>query len=189
MMGSVEVTIEKLAIPDVILIDPVVYGDARGFFLETWSAVQFEALGVEAGFVQDNWSRSSRGVLRGLHYQLEHPQGKLVRCTRGSIFDVAVDLRRSSPTFGSWVGAVLSEENKHSLWIPPYFAHGFLSLDDVVDVHYKCSDIYHPLGERTIQWDDPDIGIDWPVERGVDIRLSDKDQNGSRPISDSECFD
>ncbi len=176
-------------IPDVKLITPKVFGDSRGFFLETWSDDRFEAAGIDASFVQDNWSRSTRGVLRGLHYQAEYPQGKLVRCTRGEIFDVAVDLRRSSPTFGRWVGAILSEDNKKSLWIPPFFAHGFLALADLVDVHYKCSDIYHPASERTIRWDDQAIGVEWPLQSGVEVQLSDKDLDDSRSISDSDCFE
>lgn len=173
---------------DVLLIEPSVHGDDRGFFLETWSSRGFRALGVDAEFVQDNFSRSQLGVLRGLHYQIDHPQGKLVRCTRGSVYDVAVDIRRSSDTFGRWVGRILSEENHRSMWIPPGFAHGFLALSDVADFQYKCSDVYHPPGERTIRWDDPTIGIDWPVIEGRGIVLSDKDANHAVSFSEAETF-
>ena len=174
---------------DVRLITPKVFGDDRGFFLETWSAREFSVLGTDVEFVQDNLSRSSRGVLRGLHYQIRHTQGKLVRCTRGSVFDVAVDLRRGSEHFGRWVGRVLSEENKKAMWIPPGFAHGFLTLSDVADFQYKCSDIYHPESERTIRWDDPDIGIEWP-DAGVDAYLlSDKDGNDASALRDAEIFE
>ena len=173
---------------DVLLIEPSVHGDDRGFFMETWSSHRFRAIGVDAEFVQDNFSRSQRGVLRGLHYQIDHPQGKLVRCTRGSVYDVAVDIRRSSETFGRWVGRILSEENRHSMWIPPGFAHGFLTLSDVADFQYKCSDVYHPPGERTIRWDDPTIGIDWPIIEGRGIVLSDKDANHAVSFSEAEIF-
>jgi len=172
----------------VLLIEPSVHGDDRGFFMETWSSHRFRAIGVDAEFVQDNFSRSQRGVLRGLHYQIDHPQGKLVRCTRGSVYDVAVDIRRSSETFGRWVGRILSEENRHSMWIPPGFAHGFLTLSDVADFQYKCSDVYHPPGERTIRWDDPTIGIDWPIIEGRGIVLSDKDANHAVSFSEAEIF-
>ena len=173
---------------DGLLIEPSVHGDDRGFFMETWSSHRFRAIGVDAEFVQDNFSRSQRGVLRGLHYQIDHPQGKLVRCTRGSVYDVAVDIRRSSETFGRWVGRILSEENRHSMWIPPGFAHGFLTLSDVADFQYKCSDVYHPPGERTIRWDDPTIGIDWPIIEGRGIVLSDKDANHAVSFSEAEIF-
>ena len=174
---------------DVRLITPKVFGDDRGFFLETWSARQFSVLGDDVDFVQDNLSRSSRGVLRGLHYQVRHTQGKLVRCTRGSVFDVAVDLRRGSEHFGRWVGRVLSEENKKAMWIPPGFAHGFLTLSDIAEFQYKCSDIYHPESERTIRWDDPDVAIQWP-DAGVDAYLlSDKDRNDASALRDAEVFE
>ena len=181
--------ITSLKIPELKVLTPEVYGDERGFFLETWSSAAFEAHGINAEFVQDNWSRSARGVLRGLHYQSEHPQGKLVRCTRGAIFDVAVDLRRPSPTFGIWDGVVLSEENKKSLWVPPCFAHGFLALEDLVDVHYKCSDIYFPSAEHTILWDDAELNISWPLPDGSHVQLSEKDQKQAKCFIDSICFD
>ena len=180
-----------LAIPDVLLVEPRVFGDDRGFFLETWSAQVFAEAKIPAAFVQDNWSRSTRGVLRGLHYQTEHTQGKLVRCVRGEVFDVAVDIRRSSQYFGQWVGQVLSEENKLAMWVPPGFAHGFLTVSDVADFHYKCSDIYHPKSEKTIRWNDPAIGIDWPsVEKdGSSIVLSEKDAEFGRLLVDAETFE
>ena len=164
--------VQELEIPDVKLIEPRVHGDDRGFFLETWSEADFRKHDLDIRFVQDNWSRSVRGVLRGLHYQLQHPQGKLVRCVAGVVFDVAVDLRRSSPTFGRWVGEVLSAENKRALWIPPGFAHGFLTLSASADFQYKCSDIYFPDGERTLAWNDAGVGVDWPLADGEAPALS-----------------
>ena len=157
---------ERLSIPEVILFTPRVFGDDRGFFFESFNAQTFNAaVGYEVVFVQDNHSQSSRGVLRGLHYQLPpNPQGKLVRVTRGEVFDVAVDIRHSSPTFGKWVGAVLSEENHQQLWIPPGFAHGFITLSDRADFLYKTTDFYSPACERSIRWDDPKIGVDWHFE-------------------------
>ena len=181
--------IVDLDIPDVKLIEPKVFGDDRGFFLETWSAREFAAQGINAAFVQDNWSRSARGVLRGLHYQLEHAQGKLVRCVSGSVFDVAVDIRRSSPHFGKWVGEILSEENKRALWVPPGFAHGFLTLSDSADFQYKCSDIYFPKAERTLAWNDEKIGIDWPLDVGSEPILSDKDVDNAEGFDVAELFD
>ena len=180
--------ITPLEIPDVLKIEPRVFGDERGFFLETWSALDFGRAGLDLEFVQDNWSRSTRGVLRGLHYQLEHTQGKLVRCVSGAVYDVAVDVRSSSPTFGKWVGALLSESNKHALWIPPGFAHGFLTMSDTADFQYKCTEIYHPTSERTIRWDDPAIGIGWPVEQGMEIQLSDKDRTSAASLSEATVF-
>ena len=157
---------ERLSIPEVILFTPRVFGDDRGFFFESFNAQTFNAaVGHVVVFVQDNHSQSSRGVLRGLHYQLPpNPQGKLVRVTRGEVFDVAVDIRQSSPTFGKWVGAVLSEENHQQLWIPPGFAHGFITLSDRADFLYKTTDFYSPACERSIRWDDPKIGVDWHFE-------------------------
>lgn len=178
-----------LDIPDVKLIEPKVFGDERGFFLETWSRRDFLEHGMDIDFVQDNWSRSTRGVLRGLHYQLRHPQGKLVRCVSGAVFDVAVDLRRSSPHFGRWVGEVLSEENKRALWVPPGFAHGFLTLSDTADFQYKCSDIYFPEAERTLAWDDPTVGIEWPIEGAEGPILSDKDALGALPLNEADVFE
>ena len=154
----------RTAIPDVVLLEPKVFGDARGFFLESFNQRVFrEATGVDAHFVQDNHSRSARGVLRGLHYQLKQPQGKLVRVVRGSVFDVAVDVRRSSPTFGRWVGVELSEQNQHQLWVPPGFAHGFLVLSESADFLYKTTEYYAPEHERCIAWNDPAIGVEWPL--------------------------
>jgi dTDP-4-dehydrorhamnose 3,5-epimerase len=155
--------VTSTAIPDVKLIEPRVFGDERGFFLESWNARAFEAAGIDASFVQDNHSRSRRGVLRGLHYQVEQAQGKLVRVVIGEVFDVAVDLRRSSPTFGRWVGATLSAENKHMLWIPPGFAHGFVVLSASADFLYKATDYWSPEHERTVLWSDPALGIEWPL--------------------------
>jgi len=164
------------AIPDVLVLEPKVFGDARGFFLESFNRRVFrEATGVDADFVQDNHSRSAKGVLRGLHYQLRQPQGKLVWVVRGAVFDVAVDLRRSSPTFGQWVGAELSEDNRQQLWIPPGFAHGFQALSDFADVLYKATDYYAPAQERCLAWDSPELGIAWPIDAPV---LSDKDRHG-----------
>lgn len=179
---------KALEIPDVVMVEPQVFGDARGFFMETWSARAFEHSGLYCDFVQDNLSRSSRGVLRGLHYQLEHTQGKLVRCTSGAVFDVAVDLRKESATFGRWVGVTLSEENKRAMWIPPGFAHGFLTLSESADFQYKCTDIYHPASERTIRWDDPSIGVEWPIPEGARIELSSKDEDRGLLLEDAELF-
>jgi dTDP-4-dehydrorhamnose 3,5-epimerase len=165
--------VEKCAVPEVLLITPQVFADDRGFFLETYSEREFAAAGITARFVQDNQSRSKRGVLRGLHYQLEHPQGKLVRVTRGKIFDVAADIRAGSPTFGKWVGVVLDDDKKQALWIPPGFAHGFCVLSDEADVAYKTTDFYTPSAERGVRWDDPLLGIQWPVSEPI---LSEKDR-------------
>lgn len=166
-------------LPGVLIIEPQVYGDARGFFQETYHAQRYIDAGIVLPFVQDNHSRSGKGVLRGLHSQLTHPQGKLVRVTQGAVFDVAVDIRRGSPTFGKWAGAILSEDNFRQFYIPPGFAHGFLALSDRVDFLYKCTDYYHPEDEVGILWNDPDIGIDWP-DIGMEYRLSDKDRNNPR---------
>lgn len=166
-------------IPDVKLIEPKVFGDERGFFMETWNEKTFREAGINATFVQDNHSRSVKNTLRGLHYQIKQPQGKLVRATRGEVFDVAVDLRTNSPTFGQWVGEYLSEDNNRMLWVPPGFAHGFLVISDTADFQYKCTDSYAPEFERTIAWDDVNIGIDWKVEGSLKVVLSDKDRQGS----------
>jgi dTDP-4-dehydrorhamnose 3,5-epimerase len=166
-----------LAIPDVILIEPAVFGDERGFFFESFNQRRFdEIVGRKVNFVQDNHSRSAQHVLRGLHYQIRQPQGKLVRVAQGEVFDVAVDLRRSSPTFGKWVGALLSEENKHQLWIPEGFAHGFVVLSNQAEFLYKTTDYYAPDAERCIRWNDPDIAIDWPFSG--EPSLSAKDVQG-----------
>lgn len=167
----------RLSIPEVVLIEPKVFGDARGFFFESFNQKAFnEATGTHHAFVQDNHSRSSRGVLRGLHYQIQQPQGKLVRVARGAVFDVAVDIRRSSPTFGQWVGVELSEDNQHQLWVPPGFAHGFVVLSESADFLYKTTDYYAPQHERSIAWNDPSIGISWPaLAQGQQPLLSAKD--------------
>jgi dTDP-4-dehydrorhamnose 3,5-epimerase len=178
---------EQLTIPDVVLVKPKVHGDARGFFQETWRADLFEAAGLGTRFVQDNHSRSSQWILRGLHYQLQQPQGKLVRVSRGEVFDVAVDMRRSSKTFGRWVGARLSDSNGHMLWVPPGFAHGFVVLSDIADFIYKCTDYYAPQHERTLLWSDAAVAIDWPIPSGVQPLLSAKDQAGSA-LSVAEAF-
>ena len=167
----------RLAIPDVVLIEPKVFGDARGFFFESFNQKAFnEATGTNHAFVQDNHSRSSQGVLRGLHYQIQQPQGKLVRVARGRVWDVAVDIRKSSPTFGQWVGAELSEDNQHQLWVPPGFAHGFVVLSETADFLYKTTDYYAPEHERCIAWNDPQLAIDWRY--AGEPRLSAKDAQG-----------
>lgn len=165
-------------IPDVLIIEPHVFGDERGFFMETWQREKFVEAGIDAEFVQDNHSRSVKGTLRGLHYQIERPQGKLVRVTVGEVFDVAVDIRRNSPTFGQWVGDYLSADNKRMIWIPPGFAHGFYVVSEVAEFQYKCTDYYMPEYERCIQWDDPAIGIAWPIEDEEGPLLSAKDRMG-----------
>ena len=165
-----------MRIPDVVVIEPEVFGDDRGFFMETWREEAFASAGIPAHFVQDNHSRSRRGALRGLHYQLQQPQGKLVRVVIGSVFDVAVDLRKGSATFGQWVGSVLSADNRLQMWIPPGFAHGFLVLSESADFLYKTTDYYAPAHERCIAWNDPQIGIDWPLD-GAPL-LSAKDAQG-----------
>lgn len=178
---------EKLAIPEVVLFTPKVFGDERGFFFESFNQNVFEqATGTAPAFVQDNHSKSVRGVLRGLHYQLPpHAQGKLVRVVQGAVFDVAVDIRRSSPTFGRWVGALLSADNKRQLWIPPGFAHGFVTLSDTAEFLYKTTDFYAPSAERAIIWNDPTIGVDWGYD-GTPV-LSGKDQQ-ALPLAQAEVF-
>jgi dTDP-4-dehydrorhamnose 3,5-epimerase len=166
-------------IPDVILVEPRVFGDARGFFMETWHAHKFAEAGLEVAFVQDNHSRSARGTLRGLHYQIARPQGKLLRVVSGEVFDVAVDMRRGSPTFGRWVGATLSADNAAQLWIPPGFAHGFYVTSETADVVYKCTDVYAPEHERTLAWDDADVAVRWPLVGGRAPTLSTKDAAGT----------
>ncbi|HET7766020.1 MAG TPA: dTDP-4-dehydrorhamnose 3,5-epimerase [Burkholderiales bacterium] len=172
-------------LPEVLLIEPEVFGDARGSFFESWNQREFERAGIRASFVQDNHSRSERGVLRGLHYQVRQPQGKLVRVLTGEIFDVALDVRRSSPTFGRWEGARLSAESKKMLWVPVGFAHGFCVLSDFAEVLYKTTDFYAPEFERSIAWNDPELGIDWPL--AVPPILSPKDAAGLR-LRDAEVF-
>jgi len=178
--------VTPLAIPDVMLLEPKVFGDSRGFFFESFNQKVFQqATGVDAAFVQDNHSRSGKNVLRGLHYQIRQPQGKLVRVVRGAVFDVAVDVRKSSPTFGKWVGAELTEENHNQLWIPPGFAHGFVVISDTADFLYKTTDYYAPKYERCILWNDPAIGVGWPVTNQP--LLSAKDQQG-KPLAEAELF-
>ena len=166
----------ETGLPDVLLVEPVVFGDDRGFFFESWNARAFETSGISAVFVQDNHSRSARNVLRGLHYQIQRAQGKLVRAIAGEVFDVAVDLRRSSPTFGQWQGITLSAENKRMLWIPPGFAHGFLVVSELAEILYKTTEYWAPEHERTIAWDDPELAIAWPCR--TPPVLSSKDAKG-----------
>ncbi|KQV46918.1 dTDP-4-dehydrorhamnose 3,5-epimerase [Pelomonas sp. Root1217] len=177
------------ALPEVLLIEPKVFGDARGFFMESWNEERFnKALGYDVHFVQDNHSRSSRGVLRGLHYQLHpHAQGKLVRCVAGAVFDVAVDMRRSSPNFGRWVGFELSAENQRQLWIPPGFAHGFVVVSESADFLYKTSGRYAPEFEGAVRWDDPSIAVAWPLD-GITPQLSGKDI-AAPCLSEAKTFD
>ena len=176
----------RLAIPDVVLIEPKVFGDARGFFYESFNQRAFnQATGTDYQFVQDNHSRSSRGVLRGLHYQIQHPQGKLVRVTQGEVFDVAVDLRHSSPKFGRWEGVVLSSDNKRQLWVPPGFAHGFVVLSESAEFLYKTTDYWFPEFERSLLWSDPTVGIQWPV--GGPPLLAAKDQHAPT-LDNAEVF-
>ena len=170
----------KTEIPDVVIIEPKVFGDDRGFFFESFNARSFQTLtGVERSFVQDNHSKSARHVLRGLHYQIRQPQGKLVRVIRGSVFDVAVDLRPGSSTYGQWYGVELTAENKKQFYVSEGFAHGFLVLSDEAEFAYKCTDFYHPGDEGGILWSDPSIGIDWPIEEGMELIISEKDQKWS----------
>lgn len=173
-------------IDGVHIVQPKVHGDDRGFFMESWNRRTFAALGLDLDFVQDNHSRSSRGVLRGLHYQEPAPQGKLVRVTAGRVFDVAVDLRRSSLTFGNWVGVELSAANRRMLWVPPGMAHGFLCLEDGTDFLYKCVGYYDPASEHSLLWNDPAIGIEWPLD-GIDPVLSAKDQ-AARPLAEAVVY-
>ncbi len=179
--------VRPTAIPDVLIIEPKVYGDARGFFYESFNQKEFQkATGLDVQFVQDNHSRSAKGVLRGLHYQIQQPQGKLVRVVQGSVFDVAVDLRKSSATFGKWVRVELSEQNAKQMWIPTGFAHGFLVLSETADFLYKTTDYYAPEHERSIIWNDPDIGIEWPEM--TNLSLSDKDKS-AKSFNEAEVFD
>jgi dTDP-4-dehydrorhamnose 3,5-epimerase len=172
-------------LPEIVVIEPRVFGDARGFFFESWNAREFAKLGIDATFVQDNHSRSRRGVLRGLHYQIEHAQGKLVRVVAGEVFDVAVDMRRSSPNFGRSVAVTLSAENQRMLWVPPGFAHGFLVVSETVDFLYKATDYWSAAHERTLQWNDPALGIEWPLD-GEPI-LAAKDAVGT-PLAQAEAY-
>jgi dTDP-4-dehydrorhamnose 3,5-epimerase len=167
----------KTNIDGVVVIEPKVFGDERGFFLETFQTERYQELaGIDMPFVQDNHSRSGKNVLRGLHFQKTKPQGKLVRVVRGEVFDVVVDIRNGSPTYGQWAGAILSEENKYQFWVPPGLAHGFVVLSDVADFEYKCTDYYDPTDEGCLMWNDPDVGIEWPA--GIEPILSAKDKDG-----------
>ena len=177
-----------LDIPDVILVEPTVFEDQRGFFLESYHKERFSAGGILADFVQDNHSGSKRGSLRGLHYQIRQPQGKLVRMIAGEAYDVAVDLRRSSRTFGRWTGCTLTAQAKNQLWIPPGFAHGFYVLSEWAEVLYKATDYYAPQWERSLLWNDPAIGIQWPLLVGEGLLLSEKDRNGL-PLAQAEVYD
>lgn len=173
-------------IPGPLIIEPKVFGDERGFFLETWNAAAFAQADLDMTFVQDNHSRSQKGVLRGMHFQNPGPQGKLVRVVRGAVFDAVVDLRRSSPTFGKWTGVVLSAENKRLFWVPEGFAHGFLTLEDDTDFLYKCTAPYAPQHEASLAWDDPMVGIEWPLD-GIEVKLSAKDATGVA-LADVKAF-
>lgn len=176
------------SIPDVIIVEPQVFGDSRGFFFESFNQMNFSrATGLDVEFVQDNHSRSTKGVLRGLHYQIRQPQGKLVRVVRGAVFDVAVDIRKSSPTFGRWVGVELTEDNYRQLWVPPGFAHGFYVLSDSADFLYKTTDYYVPDFERSLLWNDSGIAVSWPIEAGAQLLISAKDKNAAR-LAEAEVF-
>jgi dTDP-4-dehydrorhamnose 3,5-epimerase len=176
----------ETAIPGLLIIEPKVFGDDRGFFMESWNAKTFAAAGLDLDFVQDNHSRSSRGVLRGMHYQQPNPQGKLVRVTAGAVYDVAVDMRRSSPAFGKWVGIELSAANKRMFWVPEGLAHGFLCLEDGTDFLYKCTSLYEPANEHSLLWNDPEVGIEWPLD-GIVPQLSAKDAVG-KPFGEAATF-
>ncbi len=176
----------RTTIPDILIIEPRVFRDPRGLFKETYQQKRYAEAGINGQFVQDNISRSRQGTLRGLHLQVQHAQGKLVQALSGRIFDVAVDLRRNSPTFGHWVGRELSDENHYQMFIPPGFAHGFCVLSETADLFYKCTDFYYPEHERTLLWNDPDVGILWPLE--TEPVLSDKDRLG-KPLSQIECYE
>ena len=174
-------------IAGVVVVEPKVFGDERGFFMETWQEAKFLGAGIDATFVQDNQSRSTQWILRGMHLQVEHTQGKLVRVTAGAVFDAVVDLRRGSPTFGKWWGTELSEHNKRMLWVPPGLAHGILVMSATADFLYKCTDLYSPAHERTLAWDDPTVGIEWPLPAGMRPQLSAKDLHG-KSFADIEKF-
>ncbi len=179
-------TVIPTSLPEVLILEPKVFGDARGFFFESFNARDFaHCTGLDVQFVQDNHSKSAKGVLRGLHYQIQHPQGKLVRVTQGEVFDVAVDLRKSSPTFGQWEGVLLSAENKRQLWVPPGFAHGFLVLSDTAEFLYKTTDYYQPEFERSLLWSDPAVGIQWPTQGEPLLAAKDK---AAAPLTKAEVF-
>lgn len=176
----------RSTIPDVLLLQPQLHGDERGYFMETFRQSVLAELGVKDQFVQDNQSKSVQGTLRGLHYQLQHPQGKLVRVISGEIFDVAVDIRKNSPTFGQWVGDILSAENKKQLWVPPGFAHGFYVISETAEIVYKCTEYYHPEDDYSLLWNDPELAIEWPL-RDCEPLMSPKDRNAS-PLSEAALF-
>jgi dTDP-4-dehydrorhamnose 3,5-epimerase len=180
--------IRPTAIPDVLVIEPKVFSDGRGFFMETYQARAFAAAGIAEPFLQDNHSRSRQGTLRGLHYQIRQAQGKLIRVVVGAVYDVAVDLRRGSTTFGRWVGVHVSADNRQQVWIPPGFAHGFYVLSEGADVVYKTTDFYSPEWERTLVWDDPEVGIAWPLVGGAPPLISEKDARGKR-LSEADLYD
>lgn len=178
----------QTSIEDVLIINPNVYNDSRGFFLETYHREKYLAEGIRFTFVQDNHSGSKKGTLRGLHYQIKNPQGKLVTAIKGEVYDVAVDIRKTSPTFGEYVHAILTEENKKQLWIPPGFAHGFYVLSEWAEVTYKATDLYSPEWERTILWNDPQLGIKWPIDEETNLFISKKDAAGV-PLIEAEIFE
>ena len=179
-------TVTNTALPEVLILEPKVYGDDRGFFFESFNQLDFQKnTGLEVAFVQDNHSKSTRGVLRGLHYQIQHPQGKLVRVVQGAVFDVAVDMRRSSPNFGKWVGVELTADNKRQLWVPPGFAHGFAVTSDTAEFLYKTTDYWFPEHERSLLWNDPTVGILWPL--GDEPKLAAKDAAG-KPLAEADAF-
>ena len=175
-------------LPGCFLLEPLVHGDDRGFFIESWNRRTYRELGIDFDYVQDNHSRSTQGVLRGIHYQIDNPQGKLVRVTSGSVFDVAVDLRRGSPTFSRWFGVELSEANKRIFWVPPGFGHGFYVTSETADFQYKCTEYFTPENDRGIRWDDPSIGIEWPLVDGGEPSLSGKD-SAAPLLEDAEVFE
>ena len=183
-----KLTVETCAIEGLKVVTPEVRGDARGYFMETYQYNDFKEAGIDVVFVQDNQSASKKGVLRGLHFQTEHPQDKLVRVIKGEVFDVAVDLREGSPTFGQWHGVLLSEENKKQFFVPKGFAHGFLVLSDYAEFCYKVSDFYHPGGEGGIMYNDPEVGVQWPIPEGMELTLSEKDTKNPL-LKDAELFD
>ena len=184
-MSQIKVIKDLNGIKGLCMIEPAVHGDSRGYFMETYNQKDMEEFGLDMVFVQDNQSMSTKGVLRGLHYQINYPQGKLVRVIRGEVFDAAVDLRKNSKTYGKWYGANLSAENKKQFYIPPGFAHGFLILSDEAEFFYKCTDFYHADDVGGIAWNDPEIGVEWPIEEGMEIKLSEKDKLW-RGINDTE---
>ena len=180
-------TVTPTALPEVLILEPKVFGDARGFFFESFNQRDFaQATGLDLQFVQDNHSRSVKGVLRGLHYQIQHPQGKLVRVTRGEVFDVVVDLRRSSPNFGRWDGVLLSADNKRQLWVPPGFAHGFVVTSDTAEFLYKTTDYWYPEFERSLLWNDPAVGVQWPLKTVPQLAAKDA---AAKTLSEAEVFD